>query len=63
MYTWPYKVVAYDAPKDDVETACKIMNIYDGSVENVVNCDDFSGSIRDFGVVDENPTILWLHER
>ena len=36
------------------------MNVNDGSVSNVVNCDDYAGSIRDFATGDTDPTFTTI---
>ena len=50
------KVILPGTPRNEAGPKCKIMNINDGSVGQPVNCDDYSGSIRAYGVADTDPT-------
>ena len=47
---------ARNAPLNHEGPICKIMNINDTSVGDVVKCDDYSELIRDFDVVDTDTT-------
>ena len=51
-----YKVIEQNSPINDLGPKCKIMNINDGSVSQSVNCNDYSGLIRDFSIADIDTT-------